>query len=248
MSRPASSSANPTTKGWPFRIKICGITTLADAMMAEAAGADALGFNFYPRSMRCTTSAQVAEIKSQLSDKMQSIGVFVNQDSASIRQFANELQLDAIQLHGDETIEIMDLLSQYCVIRCIRPPTESASIDQWLNHCQTWISAGVQAILIDAPPLGRRSDSDSNPADAFGGTGQSTNWTFAAELAHHLTVPLILAGGLNPSNVADAIHTVNPTAVDVASGVESFPGKKNSTQLESFISRAHQAFRETDDN
>lgn len=244
MSRPASSSANPTRQVWPFRIKICGITNLADAMMAEAAGADALGFNFYPRSMRCTTAAQVTEIKTQLSDKMQSIGVFVNQDAALIQQLASELRLDAVQLHGDETPEIMDLLHDCRVIRCIRPPTESAPLDHWLNHCQSWIAAGAQAILIDAPPPVRRADSDSNPADAFGGTGQSTNWTFAAELAQQLTVPLILAGGLNPSNVADAIHTVNPAAVDVASGVESFPGKKNSTQLESFVSRAHQAFHD----
>jgi phosphoribosylanthranilate isomerase len=170
--------------------------------------------------------------------------VFVNQDAQWINDIAQQLNLAAIQLHGDESPEVMTHFRDRTVIRCLRPSPQ-VSLETCLAQCQLWIDAGVQSILIDAPPPQRRGElelAEGETPDPYGGTGLTSNWQLAAQLREHLPVPLILAGGLNPSNVAEAINTVHPAAVDVASGVESFPGKKNSQQLESFISRAKQAF------
>ena len=198
-------------------IKICGITNLDDALAAVAAGADALGFNFYKPSPRYITPQQAREIVEQLPESVLTVGVFVNEGSpADVRNIANEAGLKALQLHGDESPEYCRALSaDYYVIKSL---AVSDTFDT-----QTPKQYEVEAIMLDTKHDSLR-----------GGTGRVFDWSIAQQLSP--TIPkLYLAGGLSPENVENAIKTVRPYAVDACSSLEDTPGKKNHDRMRVFI-------------
>ena len=203
------------------RVKICGITNLADATMAVAAGADALGFVFVPGTPRAMTVGQVAELTRRLPPLVARVGLFVNSSSAEIRATIREAQLDTVQLHGDEPPELAaELRAEVRVLKAFRI-RDAASLDRVL----AFFSA-VDAVLLDA-----------YSPDAHGGTGSRFDWTLA-ERIRSWTCPVIVAGGLRPENVADAVQRFAPYAVDVSSGVEAAPGKKDPVKVREFIRQA----------
>jgi phosphoribosylanthranilate isomerase len=191
------------------RIKICGITNVEDAVMAVEAGADALGFVFYQGSPRYISPEQAAAIIRRLPPFVQTVGLFVNEASATVNAIANRCGLDIIQLHGEETPEYCRSMTRR-VIKAFRVKDES-SLEEMANY-------QVAACLLDA----------WSPK-AHGGTGTTFNWDIAARAA--ASRPIILAGGLTPENVAEAIMIVKPYAVDVSSGVECSPGCKDRNKV-----------------
>ena len=208
------------------RIKICGITNLADARAAIAAGADMLGFNFYrpsprfitPQDARTMIETLRAEIKA-LPRTVTMVGVFVNEPAESIVRIAAEAGIAAIQLHGDESVEfcreLKALLPDRFLIKALR-----ASGDAVTEHATEY---NVDAIMLDAFDAGLR-----------GGTGRTVDW----HLARHTreAVPrLFLAGGLSPENVRAAIDAVQPYAVDACSALESTPGHKDAERMDAFV-------------
>ncbi len=195
------------------RIKICGITNLEDAQYAVAAGADALGFVFYERSPRYIHPEKAGQIVSELPPFVTTVGLFVNAASDIIRQTMRVAGLGVVQLHGDESPEDCHL-NQHPVIKAVRVKGADslAGIDDYQ----------VSALLLD-------TWSDQQ----YGGTGESFDWQLAKKLTGHL--PIILAGGLTPDNVAQAIQVVNPYAVDVSSGVEKSPRHKDHNKIRKFI-------------
>ncbi|MCD6525812.1 MAG: phosphoribosylanthranilate isomerase [Desulfuromonas sp.] len=201
------------------RVKICGITSLVDAQQAVAAGADALGFVFYPPSPRAIEPELAAEIISCLPPFVASVGLFVNEDPARIAQIVQSCQLDVVQLHGDELPEHCDY-SGVKVIKALRVRDE-----QCLDNAEGY---PVDALLIDAWDK-----------DVYGGTGKLGRWDLARQAAARSVV--VLAGGLNPENVAEAVREVTPFAVDVSSGVEHAPGKKDPLRMRAFVKNAKQA-------
>ena len=217
-----------------LRIKICGITRPADARLAVQAGADAIGLNFYAPSPRSLTLEQAQEICQQLEDNVQRVGVFVNHSEDAIRLHVEELQLDLVQLHGDEPAELIQALQPLDVIkacRCRNPGLDDAR--QLLAECRER-EALPAAMLLDAHVPGE-----------YGGTGQVLEWQQFGHLDGALDgCPLILSGGLTADNVATAIEQARPRAVDTASGVESEPGLKDADLLARFIDEAQAAFSE----
>lgn len=225
------------------RIKICGITNVVDAVQAYESGAHSLGFNFYPKSPRfidLQTFRQMAEpLKlGWLIKPNKTVGVFVNEPD--IAHIARQAEVDAIQLHGDESPQEVANLVHACgafnqkVWRAFRCKENNlADVSSYLQQCA---DAGhlPHAILLDA-----------YAPDAFGGTGKVVDWHAVREQRDQLHgLPVILAGGLTPENVAEAIHTARPDAVDVASGVESSPGKKDHAKVRDFVAAATAAFEE----
>jgi phosphoribosylanthranilate isomerase len=188
-------------------IKICGITRLEDARAAIAEGADALGFVFWPGSPRCIAPAAVRAIVGELPASVMYVGVFVNQPLDEVSGAAELAGLTHVQLHGDETAEYARGLGRP-VIRAITLPSDGFE-DGWPAET-TW--------LVDAHDRERR-----------GGTGTQADWNAAAEVASRRRV--ILAGGLRPENVAEAITRVRPFGIDVSSGVEQAPGVKDPVRL-----------------
>ena len=212
-----------------FKIKICGITNKNDALQAVRSGADAIGLNFYPRSLRSVLIDDAVQILSALTDEAapaKAVGVFVNESTESIRQKTEACRLDLVQLHGDESPDILTELDGIPCLRAIRAAT--LSTDEITREIDAWVDAGVAGFLLDSGAKG-----------VYGGTGQTLNWPSLQQLP--CPVPLTLAGGLNPSNVAQAIAITRIKSVDTASGVEDFPGKKNATQVEQFIRNAQAA-------
>jgi phosphoribosylanthranilate isomerase len=206
------------------RIKICGITNAADALAAVEAGADLLGFNFYPKSPRHISEAEAAKIRPQLPKKVEAVGIFVNALPAAVAALGKSLKLDAAQLHGDESPEtVAEIAGSISVIKAFRvdPDFPLATLDEYPE---------VFAFLFDAAHAGQ-----------YGGTGRTTDWDVArrAALGHRI----ILAGGLKVENVAAAVRIVRPYGVDVASGVESKPGKKDHGLLREFIQEVRCAER-----
>jgi phosphoribosylanthranilate isomerase len=205
-------------------VKICGITTAADADVAVRAGADMLGFNFYERSARFIEPARAAAIIRQVRSKraeVQCIGVFVNAEPARIREFVAEVGLDAVQLHGYETPDDARALSGVRVIKALRVRADFDAAEANRYPCD--------AILLDA----------WHPAH-YGGTGERFDWSVAADVRRCVD-HLILAGGLNAANVAEAIRQVRPHAVDVCSGVEDAPGRKNADRIREFMAAVQSA-------
>lgn len=200
------------------RIKICGITNREDALCAVDAGADALGFVFYEQSPRYVLPERVREIISLLPPFVTTVGLFVNASSDTIRQTMRMAGLGVVQLHGDESPEDCHL-NRYPVIKAmrVRDADSLAGVDRFR----------VSALLLDAW-------NDQH----YGGTGESFDWQLAKSLTARQ--PLILAGGLNPDNVAAAIRVVNPYGVDVSSGVEERPGHKDHTKLRKFIQQVRE--------
>jgi phosphoribosylanthranilate isomerase len=206
------------------KVKICGIKTLKDARAAIEAGADYLGFNFYPRSVRFIERQACAEITSVLKKEhphVNLVGVFVNSSFTAVQDILNACSLHLAQLHGDETPEMVASFEgkAYKAIRLsANSETDSRTI---MDFAKTRQGVGP-ALLVDAAVKG-----------LYGGSGVTADWNGAAELAKQY--PLLLAGGLTPENVADAIRQVRPWGVDVASGVESAPGEKDSGKMKAFV-------------
>ena len=208
-----------------IRIKICGITNLADAKAATDAGANSLGFNFYEKSLRRIVTADAAQIRSKLPKEVEAVGVFVNATPADINSLRAFVRFDSAQLHGDETPDIVSrVASSLPVIKAFRVDSNFplATLNRY---------AGVFAFLLDAARAGQ-----------YGGTGQTTDWEFArcAATSHRI----ILSGGLKVENVTEAIRTVRPYGVDVASGIEIKPGKKDHARLKEFIDEVRRAERQ----
>jgi phosphoribosylanthranilate isomerase len=209
------------------RVKICGITNEDDARAACDAGADSLGFNFYKDTPRHVAPAEVAKFRAHLPANVEAVGVFVNAGPSEIAKLCDSLRLDAVQLHGDETPQrVADLAATIPVIKVFRvgPDFLVETLDEY---------ARASAFLLDAAETGQ-----------YGGTGRTNDWALARSAAR--TRRIILAGGLNAENVAAAIHLVRPYGVDVASGVESKPGKKDQTRLHKFIQEVRRAERHLD--
>ncbi len=214
-----------------FRIKICGITSVEDALAAVDAGADAIGLNFYPPSSRFVSLDTVAEISAAVTDQAKKIGVFVNADLATIQQARDAAKLDGVQLHGDESPKFAAQAFGCSIIRARRIDQQGiAAIEDDLKAC---LAAGriPDAVLVDATSPGQ-----------YGGTGKTLSWPELADHCNWLAGrSLILAGGLTPENVAEAIQTVRPFGVDVASGVESSPGVKDREKIRAFVEAAKTA-------
>ena len=198
------------------KVKICGITSLEDALHACACGADALGFVFYGESPRCIDPAAAATIIRQLPPFVTTVGLFVNADPEQVEEVADFCGLDVIQLHGDEGPDECDFTPRR-TIKALRV-RDAKSLARHLDY-------EVAALLLDAWVKG-----------SYGGTGHAFNWELAAEVARQR--PVILAGGLTPENVAAAVTAVQPYAVDVSSGVEAAPGKKDPAKVAAFIAKA----------
>ena len=204
------------------RVKICGITNLADAQVAVAAGADALGFNFYEKSPRFIPTAAAAEISRALPPFTLRTGVFVNPAGENVRRAIGECGLNLLQFHGDEP---PDFCTQFGLmsIKAFRI-RDAGSLNELSKY-------PTDAWLLDA-----------YVSDTFGGTGEKFNWNLAIE-TQRAGKPVFLAGGLTPENVAEAVHQVQPFGVDVSSGVESSPGRKDPVKVRAFIKSAKTSSR-----
>jgi phosphoribosylanthranilate isomerase len=205
------------------RVKICGITSVADGQTAAEAGADMIGLMFYERSPRRVTLAQAAEISKALPPFVMRVGVFVNPDEAFVLRAIAECGLGLLQFHGDET---SDFCTQFGLMSLKAFRVRDAASLTALETFQT------DAFLLDA----------CSPA-GLGGTGEKFNWDLAVT-AQKFGKPIFLAGGLTPENVAAAVRQVRPFAVDVSSGVESAPGKKDPAKVRAFITAAKNAIPE----
>lgn len=202
------------------KVKICGLTNAADALGAAEAGADLLGFVFYERSPRHVPIAVAAAIARQVPASVAKVGVFVDAPEEWVRRAITECGLSVLQFHGNETPE-------FCIqfgvmsMKALRV-RDAASLDVLpAYHTDAW--------LLDAYSAGQ-----------LGGTGATFNWELAIA-ARKLGRPIFLAGGLIPENVADAVRRVQPFGVDVSSGVESAPGRKDLGKVRAFITAAKQA-------
>ena len=203
------------------RIKICGITRVEDALAAVEAGADALGFMFYPPSKRNITAAAARSIIDALPPFVSRVGVFVDASEDQVRSIALETGIDTLQLHGSETPEFCRRLHPYAVIKAfrVRGPESLSELAPYREF--SWLL-------------------DSYSTGALGGTGKTFDWELAAS-AVKAGGRVVLAGGLSSINVAEAIRAVRPWAVDVSSGVESAPGRKDPGLLSEFVKAARTA-------
>ena len=201
-------------------VKICGITSAADAVSSAEAGADAVGLMFYEDSPRHVTLEQAKIISAALPPHVMRVGVFVNADEAFVHQALTECVLNILQFHGDETPEDC---SRYPVmtLKAFRVKGEET-----LQQLEAYPTAGY---LLDA-----------YVKDSLGGTGATFNWGLAVR-AQEFGKPILLAGGLTPDNVADAVRRVQPFGVDVSSGVESEPGRKDPARMKTFVEAAKNA-------
>jgi phosphoribosylanthranilate isomerase len=202
------------------KVKICGITNVEDALAAVEAGADAVGFVFHHASPRRVTADMVKRIVAQLPPFVLPVGVFVNEDVKIVRDWMDDCGLAVAQLHGDEATAYCDLLGRP-VLKAIRLKDRGSllALAEYKGRSR------VRGFVLDA-----------FSTVSYGGTGQVTDWALAAEAAR--SAPVILAGGLTPENVAEAIRRVQPYGVDVSSGVESDPGKKDHAKMRAFINAA----------
>ncbi len=219
-----------------MKVKICGITNLEDAQAAIEAGADLLGFVFYPKSPRYVEPETTATIIEALTTQYatcntQYVGVFVDEPVHRVRQILDQCRLDLAQLHGSEPpVEVRML--QPRAYKAIRPKQRGDA---------------EAAVATYAPVMEIFPDRPAFLVDAYhpwkvGGTGETTDWIAAKVLAWRF--PVLLAGGLTPENVADAIRVVEPWGVDVSSGVEAEPGKKDHGKVRAFVEAAKSVTRE----
>ncbi len=199
------------------KIKICGITNPIDALHAVDAGADALGFVFHKQSPRNVSPNVVKSIVADLPPFVLPIGVFVNEESGKVRTIMNECGLAFAQIHGDESADYCEALG-HPVIRGIRLRDRHT----FLAMAEYRGRARVRGFVLDA-----------FSGAAYGGTGTMADWTLAAKAARAFSC--LLAGGLTPRNVQEAILNVQPYGVDVSSGVEAAPGKKDPAKVKAFI-------------
>lgn len=203
-----------------MKVKICGITNVEDAEVAVRAGADALGFVMYRKSPRFVEPAVARTIVAGLPPFVLPVGVFVNEEAERVRGLIDECGFALAQLHGDESALYCQNLGRPS-LKAVRLKDRGAFLALAEFHGR----ANVRGVLIDA-----FSD------QAYGGTGKTIDWALAQEAAR--SMPIILAGGLTPANVAEAISQVRPYGVDVSSGVEQNPGKKDPDKVKAFIQAA----------
>lgn len=201
----------------PAIVKVCGITNAEDAAMACAEGATAIGFNFYPRSPRYIAPERAAGIRT--APGVRRVGVFVNEARENVERIARVAGLDVVQLHGNE-----------------RPADCPASLTVWKGarvamgfDAAGFLDYPIEALLLDGPA-----------GERYGGTGQSFEWRLVAACPQRV----ILAGGLDGSNVAEAIAAARPWGVDACSCIESAPGKKDPLKMTAFLTAAREAFRQ----
>jgi phosphoribosylanthranilate isomerase len=214
-----------------FTVKICGITRPDDARAVAAAGADAIGLNFYPQSPRVIDLDRARAIIAELPAGMIKVGLFVNAPSAEICRTCDTLGLDLIQLHGDERPELLAALGKRPAMKAFRVagPEGLQAIANYLEICRVR-GCMPRMILLDAPL-----------ARGFGGSGKLADWSLARQYIQNGNPPmLVLAGGLKAENVAKAIRETGATAVDTASGVESQPGIKDPATIRAFVLAAKQ--------
>jgi len=200
-----------------IKVKVCGITNAEDALAAVEAGADAWGFIFYEKSPRYVVPGVAANIIAELPPLVTPVGVFVNEGLATVRSIMDTCGLAMAQLHGDENVS-------YCR-ELARPAMKALRLrdrGSLLALAEYQGRGGVRGFVLDA-----------FSELSYGGTGQITDWGLAAEVAKSTSI--LLAGGLTPDNVTEAIHTVRPYGVDVSSGVESAPGKKDHAKMRAFV-------------
>ena len=221
-------------------IKICGITNLEDAQTAMDAGADALGFVFYPKSPRNIETEAARRIVRELPDRIEKVGVFVDADTESIRQTAQHVGLTAIQLHGTHSIdEIWQEAGPASGRMGVKKVILAVPGDR-LKRGGILITQRAQeelfALLLDAASNGK-----------FGGTGSSFDWQGTRGMVQivSLKIPVIVAGGLTAGNVVEAVRLLKPFGVDVSSGVEASPGKKDPEKVRAFIQAARGADQHT---
>ena len=205
------------------RAKICGITRIEDIHSVVHAGADAIGFVFFPPSPRSVTAEQAKVLIQQVPAYVQTVGLFVNASADDIQHILKDVPLDVLQFHGDETPEQCRDIAEQVGRRWYKAIQIKPDLDV-VTTIQSYQQAGASAVLLDAwhPEL-------------KGGTGHSFDWSQFPKL----DIPLILAGGLKPDNVEDAIKTTNAYAVDVSGGVESAKGIKDQQLIEQFMQGVH---------
>ncbi|CAN5372326.1 phosphoribosylanthranilate isomerase [soil metagenome] len=217
----------------PVRVKICGLTNLEDAQAAVEAGADLLGFIFYPKSPRYVAPETVAEIirtirgrrlESTSTNLPQFVGVFVNESLKRITDILAFANLDYAQLHGNETAEMVGHF-QGRAFKALRPASAEAALSAAIEFAPLSSSSGPGFML------------DAYDPNLYGGTGKTADWHVAAQLAQQHP-GLLLAGSLTADNVAEAIRIVQPWGVDVSSGVEATPGRKDHAKVRAFIRNA----------
>jgi len=217
-------------------VKICGITNLEDARAAVEAGADALGFVFYDKIPRKVDPETTQKIIAALPAEVEKVGVFVDADTDSIHEVVSDTGLTAVQLHGRQALEnvLQDSRSadQSLGVSRVIPAIPGDSLKQGGVLITQDARERIFALLFDAQSNGR-----------FGGTGSTFDWqgTRAMIQVISLKLPVIVAGGLNPTNVEEAIRIFQPFGLDVSSGVEARPGKKDPEKLRAFIESVHRA-------
>jgi len=213
-------------------VKICGTTNLHDAQLSIAAGADALGFIFAP-SPRRIAIAGAAEIIGTLRGEVETIGVFVNETPERVAEIAEQVGLSGAQLHGDEPAKSLPKFRRALGERKIVKTLHAGDLLNGRTRLDDYLIArdSLDAVLLD-----------SGSAQLRGGTGAAYDWTRALPIAERIrnAMPLIVAGGLTPQNVAHAIALFAPWGVDVVSGVESSPGAKDETKLREFVAAVRQ--------
>jgi phosphoribosylanthranilate isomerase len=203
------------------RVKICGLTSPDDALLAADCGADAIGLVFYSKSARAVTAAQALDICRSLPAFVTTVGLFVNPEEEEVRTVLKHVHLDCLQFHGDES-------AAFCAsfgipyMKAIRVRPELDLLEEIAKYSTS------SAILLDSY--------DKNSA---GGTGIAFDWRIARRCVQEARVKIVLAGGLTAINVAEAIRLVQPYAVDVSSGVESEPGRKSKEQMSSFFNEVY---------
>jgi phosphoribosylanthranilate isomerase len=208
------------------RVKICGVTTLSEARAAVDAGADAVGFNFWPESPRFIEVPVARAIIASLPPFVSKVGVFVNEEVDRVMGTASSAGVDTVQLHGDETpdvcarLRLFDHLKGVSLIKAMRVESE--------EDLEGVSAYPVGALLLDTKVKG-----------TYGGTGKRFNWDLAVKASAF--APIILAGGLKIENVGEAIRSVRPFAIDVCSGVESSPGVKDEEKMRAFMAEVRKA-------
>ena len=198
-----------------IQVKICGITSLKDGLMAANYGASALGFIFYKNSPRYIAPQLLKTWISKVPRNLKKVGVFVNKDVDKVNKIAGDLNLDMVQLHGDESPE-------YCN-QMIKPVTKVFKVNNEFDP----------TVLNDYPVSAFLFDTYKK--ESYGGTGESFDWQSISNL--DTEIPIILSGGLNAENILEGIKVVMPSAVDVNSGVESEPGVKDAEKVKYFFTR-----------
>jgi phosphoribosylanthranilate isomerase len=206
-----------------IRVKVCGITNLEDALAAVQAGADALGFNFWPGSSRYIEPTEAGKVIAQLPRGVIPVGVFVNEPNMSIREITSLARLRMVQLHGEEPPEEVTTVAAQGL-----PVLKAIRVGPDFRPEQLAAYSEVAAFLLDTASAGER-----------GGTGKSFDWELARKAKQYGHI--VLAGGLNPENVEEAVRQAQPSGVDVCSGVESRPGVKDQARLREFVERAKAA-------